>query len=138
MFDSVNVTSEYDVVKLQVGQLRPSEEIDIEGARALANTIAESGRWTTPILVERRHWVIMDGHHRYFCASQLGLSLIPCVLLSYDDPNLHVTSWSDSEPLAVDRIIQAGLSGNLLSFKTTRHRLKVQLPSCSVQLDDLR
>ncbi|WP_292332967.1 ParB N-terminal domain-containing protein [Mesorhizobium sp.] len=128
----------YSVVNLPVSQLRPTEEINIERARTLAKMIAEEGRWTRPILVEHRHSVIMDGHHRHFCATALGLSFVPCVLLSYDDPNLHVTYWSDPAPAAVDRIVQAGLSGDLMSFKTTRHKLQVALPSCSIELDDLR
>lgn len=128
----------YSVVMLPVSQLRPSEKIDIEAARILATKIDENGWWTQPILVEKRHSVIMDGHHRYFCARALGLSFVPCVLLSYEDPNLQVSYWSDASPVAVDRIIQAGLSGDLMSYKTTRHQLQVALPRCSVNLDDLK
>ncbi|MER8927723.1 ParB N-terminal domain-containing protein [Mesorhizobium sp. M0859] len=128
----------YTIVRLPVSQLRPSEEINILRARTLAKMITEMGRWTRPILVEHRHSVIMDGHHRHFCATELGLSSVPCVLLSYDDPSLHVTYWSEPGPVDVDRIIQAGLSGNLMGFKTTKHKLQIALPSCSVDLDDLR
>ncbi|MGF6969450.1 hypothetical protein OKW43_006545 [Paraburkholderia sp. WC7.3g] len=135
---SVKLISNYAIVKLPVSQLRPSEEINVARARTLAKMIAEDRRWTQPVLVEHRHFVIMDGHHRHFCAKALGLLFVPSVLLSYDDPNLHVTYWSESAPVVADQIIQAGLSGDLMSFKTTRHRLKVTLPSCSVDLDDLR
>ncbi|ODV40525.1 hypothetical protein AWV79_06735 [Cupriavidus sp. UYMMa02A] len=89
-------------------------------------------------LVEHRHFIIMDGHHRHFCAGELGLSRVPCILLSYGDPNLDVTYWANPEPVAIDDIIEAGLSGNLMSFKTTRHKLKVTLPGCVIDLDDLR
>ncbi|MCK1507961.1 ParB N-terminal domain-containing protein [Bradyrhizobium sp. 18] len=132
------ILTNYSILKLPVSQLRPSEKINVEAARMLAKTIAEKGKWIQPILVENRHRVIMDGHHRHFCATLLGLSFIPCVLLSYGDPNLDVTYWSDSAPVAVDQIIQAGLSGELMKLKTTRHRLQVPLPTCSVDLDDLR
>ncbi|TIX42926.1 MAG: hypothetical protein E5W81_06790 [Mesorhizobium sp.] len=129
--------SSYTIVKIPVGQLRPTEEINFERARTLAKMIAKRGLWTRPMLVEHRHLLIMDGHHRYSCATELSLSSVPCILLSYDDPNLHVTYWSEPGPVAVDRIIQAGLSGVPLSYKTIRHKL-VALPSCSVDLDDLR
>ncbi|WP_090812718.1 ParB N-terminal domain-containing protein [Paraburkholderia tuberum] len=135
---SAKLISSYTVVKVPVTQLRPSENINPGRASTLTKMIAESGRWTEPILVEHRHLVVMDGHHRHFCAKALSLSYIPCILLSYDDPNLDVTYWSDPTPVAVDQIIQAGLSGNLMSFKTTRHRLKITLPSCSIELDDLK
>ncbi|MDX0110355.1 transcriptional regulator [Sinorhizobium meliloti] len=135
---SLENASKYPIVNLPIRGLRPSEEINIDHARALAKTIADKGQWTHPILVETQHWIIMDGHHRYFCATELGLSSVPCVLLSYDDPNLHVTYWSDHASVAVDQIIQAGLSGDLMRFKTTRHTLEVPLPRCSVSLDDLR
>ncbi|RMC62527.1 transcriptional regulator [Sinorhizobium meliloti] len=132
------LNSNYSVVRLPVSQLRPTEKINIDRAHTLAKMIAENGRWTRPILVEQHHSIIMDGHHRHFCAGALGLSSVPCVLLSYDDPSLHVTYWSDPGPVDVDRIIQAGLSGDLMSFKTTRHTLQVALPTCSIALDDLR
>lgn len=138
MCDTATPRLTYSVVMLPVSQLRPSEKIDLEAARILAQKIDEKGRWTQPILVEKRHSVIMDGHHRHFCATALGLSFIPCVLLSYEDQNLHVSYWSDASPVAVDRIIQAGLSGNLMSYKTTRHQLQVALPCCAINLDDLR
>ncbi|MDX8507276.1 hypothetical protein [Mesorhizobium captivum] len=131
-------TPDYTVVNLPVSQLRPSEEIDIGRALTLAKMIAKERCWTRPFFVERSHSVIMDGHHRRFCAIELGLSFAPCLLLSYDDPNLHVTSWYDQTPFAVDQIIQAGLSGKLMSFKTTRHKLEVMLPRCSVDLQDLK
>lgn len=133
-----NLVSNYAVIKLPTSQLRPTEEINIEDARMLTRVIAKEGCWTQPILVEHHHSVIMDGHHRHFCATALDLSFVPCVLLSYDDPNLEVTYWSDPAPVAVDRIIRAGLSGDLMRYKTTRHQLLVPLPSCSVDLNNLR
>lgn len=138
MSDTKRVIYNYDIVKIPLSKLRPSEKINVDAARMLARTIAEKGQWILPLLVENRYCVIMDGHHRYFSATLLRLSFVPCVLLSYDDPNLRVTYWSDPEPFAVDRIIQAGLSGDLMSFKTTRHHLQVPLPSCAVDLDELR
>lgn len=135
---SAQLISNYTVVKLPVSQLLPSEEINIERARTLARMITEKGRWTRPIFVEYRHSVIMDGHHRLFCAGELGLLSVPCVLLSYDDPNLHVAYWSKPSPVDVESIIKAGLSGNLMGFKTTNHKLRIALPCCSIDLDDLR
>ncbi|MEX3954316.1 ParB N-terminal domain-containing protein [Paraburkholderia sp. EG287A] len=135
---SPNPIASYTVAKLPVDQLRPSEKINVPRAWTLLKSIAEIKRWTTPILVEHRHFIIMDGHHRHFCAKELGLSLVPCILLSYDDPNLDVTYWANPEPVPIDDIIEAGLSGKLMSFKTTRHKLKVTLPGCAFELDDLR
>ncbi|MER9319692.1 ParB N-terminal domain-containing protein [Mesorhizobium sp. M0659] len=135
---SAQLISNHTVVKLPVSQIRPSEKINIERARTLAKMITEKGRWTRPIFVEHRHSVIMDGHHRLFCAGELGLLSVPCVLLSYDDPSLHVTYWSRPGPVDMESIIQAGLSGDLMGFKTTKHKLRIALPYCSIELDELR
>ncbi|WP_081772125.1 ParB N-terminal domain-containing protein [Paraburkholderia nodosa] len=135
---SPKAVATYTVVRLPVSQLRPSEKINVKRARTLIKLIAKTGQWTSPILVERSHFIIMDGHHRHFCAKELGLSFVPCILLSYDDTNLNVTYWANPERVVVDNIIHAGLSGNLMNFKTTRHRLNVTLPSCAIGLDDLR
>jgi L-serine kinase (ADP) len=132
-----NFVFDYTVVTLPVSQLRPTEEINIDRAQTLSRKIAADGLWTQPILIERNHSVIMDGHHRRYCAQQLGLARVPCIQLSYVDPNVHVTSWFDQTPFDVDRIIKAGLSGELLGFKTTRHKLHVALPAHTIPLDQL-
>jgi L-serine kinase (ADP) len=132
-----NLAFDYTVVVLPIDQLRPTEEINIDRAQTLSRKIAADGLWTRPIFIEHNHSVIMDGHHRCYCALQLGLSRVPCIQLSYFDPNVHVTSWSDQTPFDVDRIIQAGLSGHLLGFKATRHKLRVALPAYSIPLEQL-
>ena len=133
----IELAATYTVSLLEVDCLRPTEKINIDRAQSLSDLISTEGRWTAPILIEQRDFLVMDGHHRLFCAKDLGLSFIPCVLLSYRDSNLRVTSWSSPEPFNVDLIVDAGLSGDLLGFKTTKHKLHGPRPVCSIPLEQL-
>lgn len=121
-----------------VDELHASEKINISRARSLKQKIADEDRWTMPILVEKQHYVVMDGHHRLWAARELGLACIPCLMLGYDDPNLELTRWADGQAFPPNRVIEAGLSGELLDFKTTRHALKAAVQNPSFSLGRLR
>jgi len=129
--------SEYHIVMLGLEELRPTEEINLDRAMSLSKAISRDSVWTRPLLVELKHSLVMDGHHRLYCAHQLSLRKVPCILLSYEDPRLSVTSWEDEASFDTNRIYEAGLSGKLLGFKSTRHRLDPQIPTCGITLDTL-
>lgn len=71
----------------------PSEEVDADHVRRLADAIRATGLWTTPIPIERDTGIVMDGNHRIRAAALLGLHHLPCVLLDYADPRVSVTHW---------------------------------------------
>ena len=101
--------------------LRPTEQINEGRMRSLAKQIEHNGLWTKPILIEASSMAIMDGHHRFHASKLLGLKRLPCLVLSYDDPNLSVVSWAGGAPFDPARILEAANSGVLLGFKTTKH-----------------
>ena len=128
---------EYNIVMIQLDELRPTEEINLDRAMSLSKVISCGSVWTRPLLVELKHSLVMDGHHRLHCARHLSLRKVPCIQLSYEDPRLSVTSWEDEASFDTKKIYEAGLSGKLLGFKSTRHRLEPQIPACVIALDAL-
>lgn len=121
---------------IRVDDLRPHEEIFGERIPALMRKIVDSGVWQVPVLVERSSGAIMDGHHRWTVARQLGLRWIPAVVLDYADPRLTLGSWTNREFTPRD-VIEAALSGRLLPQKSTRHKLFPPLSLVSVPLSQL-
>lgn len=118
--------------------LRPSEEHNEGRVAALVKKIEAEGVWTLPVLVEQKHKVIMDGHHRVKVAQALRLDRIPVVMLLYGDDRLTVTSWSDESPYDTSLILAAGRAGHLLPYKSTRHILTEGIPACHFPLFHLR
>ncbi|MGH1508611.1 ParB N-terminal domain-containing protein [Ralstonia solanacearum] len=114
---------------------KPSEEVDADHVRRLADTIRATGLWTTPIPIERETGIVMDGNHRIRAAALLGLHHLPCVLLDYADPRVSVTHWGSGAPFSVAGIRQRIVAERrLFPYKTTRHRFAPALPSTEIPL----
>ena len=130
--------SEYVAALVDRDELKPTEHINEGRMIALAKHIERQGHWSKPILIEESSRAIMDGHHRFHAAKLLKLAKLPCLMLSYDDPNLHVVSWAGGLPFNPDKIMQAAESGNLLDFKTTKHTFSGEIVFSSQPLEALR
>jgi len=118
--------------------IKRHEEMDTQRARALLERIALSGVWTHPLLVEAETGILLDGHHRYWCAQRLGFDWIPTFRIAYADENLEVLSWRPDYPVTREVVIEAGVSGHLLPKKTSRHLYSGHLPGCAIPLDVLK
>ncbi|MDD3267048.1 MAG: ParB N-terminal domain-containing protein [Burkholderiales bacterium] len=81
-----------NITFIEPQSLKPTEGFDPQRASELMLSIKNRNKWTTPIMVEKNHLVIMDGHHRHQVAQMLNLKMIPCILLSYDNPLLKLSS----------------------------------------------
>ncbi|MEY0303670.1 hypothetical protein AB7W11_17285 [Providencia manganoxydans] len=116
-----------------------SEETDERHIDYLSHKIACDGTWTTPIPCEIHTGIIMDGNHRYQVAKQLKLSLLPCILLSYQDNRVKVNYQNSDKPYDIQNIFEAILYQNkLLPYKTTKHHFSPFLPTINVNLDLLK
>jgi hypothetical protein len=119
--------------------LCPSEAIKERDARALASKIAHDGMWTAPIPIDSESGIIMDGNHRAFAASLLGLRYLPCVPLDYKDDRVTVRDWDSGDPFSVESIYRALLiHKTILPYKTTRHSFRPELPKTEIPLCVLR
>lgn len=134
----MDVPANYEVSLMDAGFFLPSEEVIDADVRALAARIGQMDRWTTPISVEARTGIIMDGNHRWMAATRLGLRLVPCFLLDYADPRVSVFEWESGRPFDLASILAIATTRQVFPYKTTRHLFAPPLPRCDIPLAQLR
>ncbi len=118
--------------------LKRHEEMDLARARALLDQVTELGFWTHPLLVEDGTDIILDGHHRFWCAGELGLERIPTYRISYGDPALSLSSWREGVSVTPDLVIAAAMNNELLPKKTSKHVYAHRILSCNIPLTQLK
>ncbi len=125
---------------IPVEVLKPHEQVIQKKVDQLERMTIRWDAYTKPLLVDGATGTILDGHHRYEIARRLDLQCLPCVVVEYlDDDSITLLLWpnSDREGISKDDVIQAGLSGDLMPPKTSRHLLSDDLPPISVPLSRL-
>ena len=125
---------------IPVEVLKPHEQVIEKKVDQLERMTIRWDAYTKPLLVDGATGTILDGHHRYELARRLDLQCLPCVVVEYlDDDSITLLLWpnSDRESISKDDVIQAGLSGDLMPPKTSRHLLSDDLPPISVPLSRL-
>ncbi len=125
---------------MPVEVLKPHEQVIQKKVDQLERMTIRWDAYTKPLLVDGATGTILDGHHRFEIARRLDLQCLPCVVVDYlDDDSITLMLWpnSDREAITKDDVIQAGLSGDLMPPKTSRHLLSDDLPPISVPLSRL-
>ena len=125
---------------IPVEVLKPHEQVIQKKVDQLERMTIRWDAYTKPLLVDGATGTILDGHHRYEIARRLDLQCLLCVVVEYlDDDSITLLLWpnSDRESISKDDVIQAGLSGDLMPPKTSRHLLSDDLPPISVPLSRL-
>ena len=127
-----------ELVPLEI--LRPHEQILPKKVDQLEKMTHRWNAYTKPLLLDRLSGIILDGHHRYHVALRLELICVPCVFIDYlEDDSIELDVWPNCgrDTVTKQEVIDAALSGNLFSPKTSRHRLSDHLPPIAVPLSRL-
>lgn len=123
---------------LRLNELREHEEINPAYLEELLQEIVRDGVLKKPIIVDCRTMIILDGHHRYNVLRKLGAQYIPALLVDYCSDRVKVGSWRKNWRVSKELVIEAGLSGKKLPYKTSRHRLVgVEIPDVNIPLEKL-
>ena len=125
---------------IPVEVLKPHEQVIQKKVTQLEKMTMRWNAYTKPLLVDGATGTILDGHHRFEIAKRLGLQCLPCVVVDYlEDDSIALMLWpnSDREVITKQDVIDAGMSGDLMSPKTSRHLMSDDLPPISVPLSRL-
>lgn len=106
-----------EVVWVDAERLRDHEEVEPERVEQLVRALRERKR-VKPVLVEKEHKVVLDGHHRKAALEHLGFREVPCVLVPYERVGLDRRR---ALPVSKEEVIRRALLGKKYPPKTTRH-----------------
>ena len=121
---------------LPVNVLRHIECFDEDRVCTLQQKIMQEGVWTRPLIVEKKHNLVLDGQHRLECAKAMGLVVVPCILVDYED----VAVWSLRQEYSVSakKVLCKVKNGEIYPYKTVKHKFNFLIPELHISLDELQ
>ncbi len=132
------------VIFLPIDSLRLHEKGLQEYFEAIRREILGDGYLKCPVIADKDSHVILDGAHRWLTLKSLGCKRIPTLLVDVNQkPGVRVGTrriqrYNGNSKIPVQEVISAGLKGELMEPRTTRHFFpfsKFQAVNC--QLSDL-
>src|SRR6266571_6512116 len=125
----------YEIVEIR--RLHAHERTRNELLQKLVAEIRADGFLRKPILVEARHFVILDGHHRVEALRVLGCTRIPVYLVAYENAGITLTTWPGATVTSVTKaeVVDHGVRDDPFPPKTTRHIVAIELEDVNVALD---
>jgi len=109
------------VREVPIEALREHEETDPQRFSEVFKIIQTEGKLDVPIIVDAQSYVILDGHHRFKAYKELGLKLIPCVLVDYFSHQVQLFPRRPDIRVSKEDVVARALKGQLYPAKTTRH-----------------
>jgi hypothetical protein len=110
---------------MKIDELKEHEKINPSHLKELMEEIKSDGILKKPIAVDENTKIVLDGVHRLNALKMLGCNKIPVVLVNYRSPKIKVLSWRKGEKITKKDVIIAGLTGNRLPAKTSKHMVEV-------------
>ncbi|BBH54266.1 ParB N-terminal domain-containing protein [Fluviispira sanaruensis] len=122
---------------IEVEKLIPHENFDYDAIILLISKISKDGFWRSPVVIDKKTQIIMDGHHRVEVAKRMGVKNIPCYLMNYGEKYIDVLNWHTNEKFDVNSIFETVRVGKKFPVKTTRHIFLIPLYNVKIDLNML-
>jgi hypothetical protein len=121
--------TEIKTVMLPIDELKPHEKGSPLYLELLKQELLKDGVLKYPIIADEKTRVILDGMHRWLVLKSLGYRLIPVMLVdALTNPKIKVGKRrihryleNTNEGFTVKEVLSAGLAGNLMNPRSTRH-----------------
>lgn len=141
MKGKINEFSEprYELVVLETVKLH--EEVIPERVDEVADDIKKRGIVLEPVVLDDKHHIVLNGHHRVAALRKLGARKIPAYIVPNEAPYITVDRWPDStwykKTVMKEDVLEAGLSGKLMTPHTSRHKFTIHLEQKQTSLEKL-
>jgi hypothetical protein len=115
-----------DICLINLESLKEHEEIRPDYLEELKNEILSDGILKMPIAVDKKTYIILDGHHRLHALKKIGCKKIPVILFDYQSPEIEVLPHREGETVTKEMIIQTALNGRRMPPKTSKHMIMIE------------
>jgi len=121
--------SNFKIVILPIDELKPHEKGSPLYLELLKQEILQDQMLRYPVIADEKTHIILDGMHRWLVLKSLGYTLIPVMLVdAFKSREIHVGTrrihrylWYSHNGMNTEKVISAGLSGQLMEPRSTRH-----------------
>ena len=120
----LQITGDICLIDLEI--LKEHEEIRPDYLQELKNEILTDGILKMPIAVDKKTYIILDGHHRLHALKKIGRKRIPVILFDYQSPEIKVLPHREGETVTKEMILQTALAGRRMPPKTSKHMILVE------------
>jgi hypothetical protein len=115
-----------EISLIDLDELKEHEQIRPEYLEELKNEILLDGILKMPIAVDKRTYIILDGHHRLHALRRIGCKRIPCILFDYQSPEIEVLPQRGGETVTKELVIETALTGRRMPPKTSKHMVMIE------------
>jgi len=122
--NSIHITDKICLVDLEV--LKEHEEIRPDYLEEFKNEILSDGILKMPIAVDKKTYIVLDGHHRLHALKKIGCKRIPVILFNYQSPEIEVVPQREGETVNKEMIVQTALAGRRMPPKTSKHMILIE------------
>jgi L-serine kinase (ADP) len=126
------------ITHLSLKKLKPHEKVSPKRLAKLIRQISEQGYIANPIIVEKEHFIILDGHHRVKALLEMGYKKIPTVLVDYNDDDIVVISRRKKIKVSKKIIVEMALKQKMFPYKTSKHAIPLRPKNINIPLKKLR
>ena len=115
-----------NICLIDLEELKEHEEIRPDYLEQLKNEILSDGILKMPIAVDKKTYIILDGHHRLHALKKMGCKRIPVILFDYQSPEIEVLPYREGETVTKEMITQTALAGRRMPPKTSKHMILIE------------
>jgi len=115
-----------NICLIELEELKEHEEIRPDYLEELKNEILSDGILKMPIAVDKKTYIILDGHHRLHALKKIGCKRIPVILFDYQSTEIEVLPHREGETITKEMIIRTASAGRRMPPKTSKHMILIE------------
>jgi choline kinase len=132
--DTFHETPQIELIEIE--SVKTIEAYSEDRVNELIQKMTKDGNWTQPIIIENKHYLVLDGQHRIEAAKRMNIKIIPSIILNYN--NVQVWTLRKEEKVSVKRVYERVLKNNIYPYKTVKHKFTFKIPIIDFSLSSLQ
>lgn len=128
-------------VKLvDISKLKSHERINRNHLKRIIREFQTSRVIKNPVVIDRKTFVVLDGHHRVAALKILGCQKIPVMFVNYQSNKVRVYLRRKNllQEIIKETVVSRAFKKNYFPIKTTRHYISRRIKNIKYKLEKLK